>query len=456
MLSQVPSTAASPREVVFVDSTLPNWQDLLTHISPDAKVVVLDPLKNGIVQMAEALQNETGMQAVHLLSHGGSGFVVVGNTMLSSYNLDNYIPQLAVIRAALSDQADFLLYGCDVAQGEAGAHFVQQLALATGADVAASSDDTGVSGDWVLEVQSGAVEAQGIEATDYTADLATIVVTNLNDTGAGSLRAAIASANNTSADTIVFDPALFASGAQTLTLTTGELNVDGNANTADALTIIGPGENLLTISGNNSSRIFNANGTLPNSSPLTLSGMTITAGKAITTTSGYGGGAIHSYRSGSLTLDHIRIQNSTSSYVGGGLRFYDNSTVQLKISNSTISGNSSTGIHQVGKGGGLYVSLYDASASVVISNSTISGNSSAQGSYGGGGFIATKGGITITNTTIANNSISSGSGTGDVGGGGLLLGGRPPPLPSPTPPSSAIPSPAEGGTLMMEVEVCAS
>lgn len=262
VLSQVASTPASPREVVFVDSTLPNWQDLLTHISPDAKVVVLDPLKNGIVQMAEALQNETGVQAVHLLSHGGSGFVVVGNTMLSSYNLDSYTPQLAVIRAALADQADFLLYGCDVAQGEAGASFVQQLALATGADVAASSDDTGTSGDWVLEVQSGAVEAPAIQASNYGYDLATIVVTTLNDTGAGSLRAAIDSANNTVADTIVFDPALFASGAQTITLTTGELNVDGNANAADALTIIGPDENLLTISGNNSSRIFNANGTL--------------------------------------------------------------------------------------------------------------------------------------------------------------------------------------------------
>src|SRR5207302_280576 len=63
-----------------------------------------------------------------------------------------------------------------------------------------------------------------------------------------SLREAIGLANvNPGADTITFAPAL---NGQTITLTTGELQV------SDDVTITGPGANLLTVSGNNASRIF--------------------------------------------------------------------------------------------------------------------------------------------------------------------------------------------------------
>ena len=58
----------------------------------------------------------------------------------------------------IRDRADRLLYGCDVAQGERGQAFIEQLAAATGADVAASNDPTGAAalgGDWVLESRAG-------------------------------------------------------------------------------------------------------------------------------------------------------------------------------------------------------------------------------------------------------------------------------------------------------------
>src|SRR4051794_8744166 len=65
----------------------------------------------------------------------------------------------------------------------------------------------------------------------------TITVSNLNDTGTGSLRAAIASANSQAgSDTIVFDSTTFAT-AQTITLTSGSLLFTDNARTI----INGPG-----------------------------------------------------------------------------------------------------------------------------------------------------------------------------------------------------------------------
>lgn len=64
-----------------------------------------------------------------------------------------------------------------------------------------------------------------------------ITVTNTNDSGPGSLRQALADAND--GDTINFDPAL---NGQTILLTTAELAIAKN------VTISGPGANLLAVS----------------------------------------------------------------------------------------------------------------------------------------------------------------------------------------------------------------
>ncbi|MCH8622676.1 DUF4347 domain-containing protein, partial [Undibacterium sp. TS12] len=405
------NAAVTGHEVVFVDSTLANWQSLLSDIKPGAEVIMLDPLKNGVTQMADALQGKTGITGVHIVSHGGEGYLVLGNTMLSSYNLADYQASMATIHKAMAAGADIMLYGCDVAKGDTGASFVQQLAKATGADVAASTNDTGVHGDWVLEYHSGNVETAAIASQHYQYDLATIKVTNLNDSGAGSLRAAVAaSIGNGVADTIVFDPALFASGAATLTLTSGALNVD-SADSGDALTIVGPGENLLTISGNNSSAIFDsASLGTPNTSPLTISGMTLTSANGAN-------GAVAMLYSGSLTLDHVAIRNNSSTTRGAGVFFYD-SSASVTISNTTIANNTATATYSSGNGGGAYINA----ATVTISGSTISGNAASNGRYGGGISVVAGTSATLTNLTIASNSAGK---TGDNlgGGGGISLSG---------------------------------
>ena len=86
-----------------------------------------------------------------------------------------------------------------------------------------------------------------------------LVVSNTFDSGPGSLREAITQVAAVAA--ITFAPGL----TGTITLTSGELVV-GNTN----LSIIGPGANLLSISGNNASRVFNIR-----AGSLNLSGLTI-------------------------------------------------------------------------------------------------------------------------------------------------------------------------------------
>ena len=65
-----------------------------------------------------------------------------------------------------------LLYGCEVGAGAEGAAFIDQLALMTGADIAASTDKTGGStlgGNWDLEVVHGSVEASAAVSGELSA-----------------------------------------------------------------------------------------------------------------------------------------------------------------------------------------------------------------------------------------------------------------------------------------------
>lgn len=70
----------------------------------------------------------------------------------------------------LAADADILLYGCDIAQGEAGQALVTELARLTGADIAASTNTTGSAeqgGDWVLERQTERIEAATLSGVGF-------------------------------------------------------------------------------------------------------------------------------------------------------------------------------------------------------------------------------------------------------------------------------------------------
>ncbi|WP_108326791.1 cadherin domain-containing protein [Limnohabitans sp. MMS-10A-192] len=159
-------------QILFIDSRVANIDSLLAQVDPGYEVVMLNSEEAGLTQIANALQGRTGVDVLHVLSHGGSGYLSLGNGALNidrlgfSYNLD----ALTTIANALSADADILLYGCDVAAGDAGRAFIDALAIATGADVAASSDVTGASylgGDWVLEAASGEINTTSMEFQGY-------------------------------------------------------------------------------------------------------------------------------------------------------------------------------------------------------------------------------------------------------------------------------------------------
>ena len=180
------------REIVFIDTSLNDWETLLASFSSDVEVVLLDPQQIGIEQIAAYLAPQTqqnsdtpiastqdGQQtaalpvsnsytlydAIHILSHGSAGHLYLGATDLNSRNLTDYQSQLQQIGSAMTETGDLLLYGCNVAEGDVGEQFITALAETTGADVAASNNLTGsilLGGDWELEAKIGMIETSAV------------------------------------------------------------------------------------------------------------------------------------------------------------------------------------------------------------------------------------------------------------------------------------------------------
>ncbi len=231
--------------------------------------------------------------------------------------------------------------------------------------------------------------------------MAIYTVTNTNDSDTGSLRSAITKANETSgADIINFDPTVF-NTPQTITLTSGELNIQ------DDLTIQGTGANNLTVSGNNAFRVFDVNdGSNANQIAVVIDGLTITKGNtegSVLTTGDSTGGGISNREN--LTVTNSTIFGNTTTTFAGGIRNFD--AGNLTIINSTISGNTAATSN-----GGI-----NNNGTLTIIDSTISGNTAA--TFNGG--IGNTGTLTITDSTISGNTAATANNGGISNTGTLTI-----------------------------------
>ena len=148
------------KEILVLDNAIADRETLLQGLSDDVEVILLDG-GDSLAELADALSGRTDIEALHIVSHGSAGQLLLGGEMVDAEALAAEQNALARIGAALDTDGDILLYGCNTGAGEAGQAFVEQLALATGADVAASNDATGAAamgGDWELEVRSGVLD----------------------------------------------------------------------------------------------------------------------------------------------------------------------------------------------------------------------------------------------------------------------------------------------------------
>ncbi len=207
---------------------------------------------------------------------------------------------------------------------------------------------------------------------------ATFTVTNLNNSGAGSLRQAITDANAAAgADTITFS----VSGTILLDSTLPHIT------DADGLTMDGTGQTVI-ISGKHAVQVAIVDA----GASLTLNNLTIANGEYT-----IGSGILNS---GTLIITNSAFFGNSAAVSGGGIR---NQGGTATITNSTFSGNSTSG-----QGG----AISNSGGTLTVTNSTFTLNTASDA---GGGIMNQSGTLTITNSTFSGNSAP------DVGGGGGVL-----------------------------------
>jgi Domain of unknown function (DUF4347) len=150
-------TAPLTGQIVFIDPRLPNYKSLVAGAIAGVNVIVLDSNRDGIAQITQVLAQATKVSAIHIVSFGDQGVFTLGAAQVTSRSLDVYKSSIQKWAASFTPDADILLYGSNIGAGAAGDAFTQKLSEIAHADVAASNDRTGQGGDWILEVNTGAI-----------------------------------------------------------------------------------------------------------------------------------------------------------------------------------------------------------------------------------------------------------------------------------------------------------
>ena len=219
-----------------------------------------------------------------------------------------------------------------------------------------------------------------------------MVTSSLDDnTTPGTLRAQITAAQ--SGDTITFAP-----NVNSITLDGTELVISQD------LTIMGsgggPGGPMLTISGNNVSRIFHVTG-----GTVVISQMTITQGAVGSAAGTQNGGGIL-VDGGSLSLSNCTVSASTSTSangnVGGGGGLSVGPLASATLSNCIFSGDTATIAQGEAEGGGIL-----NAGMLTVTGSTFSGDTA-----GVGGGLLNSGTLTMSGSIFSSN-------TAAISGGGL-------------------------------------
>uniref|UniRef100_UPI003F58FCC9 Ig-like domain-containing protein n=1 Tax=Pseudomonas grandcourensis TaxID=3136736 RepID=UPI003F58FCC9 len=405
--------AASPvavpgQSVVFVDSRVKDSDSLLQGVAPGTQVVKLDAGKDGLQQIADYLDQHQGISSVQIIAHGNAGDLWLGDSYLSADNVAARSAVLAEIGKDINAGGDILIYGCYTAEGERGLSFVDSLAQMTGRDVAASSNRTGVGGDWDLEIVTGNIESANVLSTtamsDYQWGLATWNATNNANTGVGSLRAAIASAQN--GDIVTFSSSMTVQLTSEL-LINKNITVDGDLNNDGVADVV--------LDGQYKTRVIE----IASGKTVILDGLVITRG-LVSGTGGNGGygssGAMAGgiFNAGILTLNNVAVTSNAAAGGGGG----------GGVTGAFYGGGGGGGGGLGGQGGGH-------GGTAGPGTGTLGGGAGGGGVGGyGGGYDATHmggrggtttggaGGIGVAYYSNGGNGATASNGTISIGGGG--------------------------------------
>ena len=159
-------------ELVIIDSNMADKDTVLSQIGEGRDVLEIDPSQDAMSQIQDYLDahSDTKYDAVHIMTHGNDLGFYLGSTKVTTAD------QMSVFNGHMAENGDFMLYGCELASNEHGQSLIQDIADFTGCDVAASTNTTGISGDWALEYNVGVIETANISIHGWEHDLLTYKV----------------------------------------------------------------------------------------------------------------------------------------------------------------------------------------------------------------------------------------------------------------------------------------
>ncbi len=400
---------SGPLAYTFIDSRVKDYHSLLYGGERGTIAQVIGRDQEGLEAVGIALGSAAEpVAAVNIVAEGNQGHFLLGSTLVTAETVAQKADTLAAWGANLAAGADILIYSCFTALGAVGEALLGAIAQATGADVAGSTNITGyhptLGGDWLLEAQTGAIEAvtpfnaQILE--QYRGTLATYFVndSDVSDTGSGfsgGLIWAIEQANaNPDFDTIVlaansryefntyfYSGLLGVYGNSALPSLTGSLEIQGNNATLARAATTTDFFRFLQVDGN-----------------VTLANLTLDGAQS----SNQGAGLLNT-NTANTVLRNTTVQNNRSLNTGGGI----NNDGTLILENSTVRNNITDS-----RGGGIE---NGPGATLTVINSEISGNVSLQTFGAAGGGLSNYGTATLQNSTVSNNS----SPTVNASGGGI-------------------------------------
>ncbi|AQY63638.1 glycosyl hydrolase [Pseudomonas veronii] len=403
-----PAPVAVPgQSVVFVDARVKDSAELLNGVAPGTQVVQLDASKDGLQQIADYLGSHQGVSSVQIIAHGNAGDLWLGSTYLSADNVAARSEVLAQIGQDMNVGGDILIYACNTAASDKGINFVDSLAQLTGRDVAASTNRTGLGGDWTLEVATGSIEShtalsyQAMSAYQY--GLANITVTSAADSGAGTLRQALTDVGV--GETVTFSTPGMTVNLDTQLVIAKNLTIDGDLNNDGVADV--------TISGQYKTQVLKVNSGVT----ATLDGLVITKGLAAGDGSNGGSGisaanllgaGVSNF--GNLTLNNVSVTENAASGGGGGGGVVNGNFGGAGGGGGAVGGGNGGRGGSTGNGSGVYA-----------------GTAGTPNQGGRGGGYSTMGGNGGSSSGGAGSTGIYGYTNGSAGGtatsGGLSIGG---------------------------------
>ncbi|MEO2268176.1 DUF4347 domain-containing protein [Pseudoalteromonas sp. YIC-656] len=165
-------------EVMIIDASLEDKSLFYKALKPGIDVIEIDDSQPIFSQLNDKLTHYSQIEAIHWVSHGQQGQLHIGQQHIDTNQLENYLNDLKFLGEKLTANADIQFYNCNLGQGEQGEKFVELIAAATGADVAASNDFTGNANqdaDWELEVVRGDINTDRPFSISALKDFSTVL-----------------------------------------------------------------------------------------------------------------------------------------------------------------------------------------------------------------------------------------------------------------------------------------